>query len=81
MHHFVLFSVVLYKGMQKVLSLTQKEMINAENTLPVFTSTYYINTAFYYIWVTFNEPFVQTFPVSMVKRRHHHRETWSACCN
>ena len=33
------------RGVQKVRSLTQKKKLNAENTLPVFSTTYYINTA------------------------------------
>jgi len=52
-------------------------MMNAENTLPAFSSTYCINklTRYNYIWATF----VWTSPISMVSGRQH-RKTCSSCC-
>jgi len=37
--------IIYMWGVQKVGSLTQKETMNAENTLPALSSTYCINTA------------------------------------
>ena len=58
------------KGVQKVRNLTQKDMINVVNSLPVFSLPYYMNAAYIISGLLLPRLFGWTLPIFAVSRWH-----------